>query len=351
MKRKEIVRLTVPAILLLLIWAVQMIPAWGEFYARKVYPFISYPLASFSSFFPFAIGDLFIFLSIVWLIAYPIYGIRKKLRWKRIVLRIIEVLAWIYIWFYLAWGLNYSQYSFYQRTQIPYSAYTPESFQAFLDDYIPRLNEAYIPMNDIDKNLLRQEVVNGYQALGDSLGVNQLRLKAPRVKTMLLSPISSMVGVSGSMGPFFCEFTVNGDVLPSQYPSTYAHELSHLLGITNEAEANFYAYQVCTQSEVPEIRFAGYFSILNHVMGNAYRLLPEDEFEALRESIRPEIVELAQNNRAYWMEKYSPLVGSVQDWLYDLYLKGNKIESGRKNYSEVIGLLISYQNRNNKEQE
>jgi hypothetical protein len=30
------------------------------------------------------------------------------------------------------------------------------------------------------------------------------------------------------------------------------------------------------------------------------------------------------------------------DWIYDLYLKGNKIESGRKNYSEVIGLLISY---------
>lgn len=43
------------------------------------------------------------------------------------------------------------------------------------------------------------------------------------------------------------------------------------------------------------------------------------------------------------MAKYSPLIGNVQNWIYDLYLKGNKIESGRKNYSEVIGLLISYQ--------
>lgn len=42
------------------------------------------------------------------------------------------------------------------------------------------------------------------------------------------------------------------------------------------------------------------------------------------------------------MAKYSPLVGNIQDWIYDLYLKGNKIESGRKNYSEVVGLLISY---------
>ncbi len=30
------------------------------------------------------------------------------------------------------------------------------------------------------------------------------------------------------------------------------------------------------------------------------------------------------------MAKYSPLIGDVQDWIYDLYLKGNKIESGRK---------------------
>ena len=59
--------------------------------------------------------------------------------------------------------------------------------------------------------------------------------------------------------------------------------------------------------------------------------------------IRPEIIELAKNNQAYWAAKYSPVVGAVQDWIYDLYLKGNKIESGRQNYSEVVGLLISYQ--------
>ena len=55
-------------------------------------------------------------------------------------------------------------------------------------------------------------------------------------------PCFSMVGVTGSMGPFFCEFTLNGDLLPPQYPATYAHELAHFLGITSEAEANFYAY-------------------------------------------------------------------------------------------------------------
>ena len=69
------------------------------------------------------------------------------------------------------------------------------------------------------------------------------------------------------MGPFFCEFTLNGDLLPSQYPATYTHEIAPLLGITSEAEANFYAYQVCTRSQVESIRFSGYFSVLSHILG------------------------------------------------------------------------------------
>ena len=77
----------------------------------------------------------------------------------------------------------------------------------------------------------------------------------------MFTPFISMVGVTGSMGPFFCEFTLNGDLLPVNYPATYAHELAHLLGITSEAEANFYAYQVCTRSQAMGIRFSGYFSV------------------------------------------------------------------------------------------
>ncbi len=86
-------------------------------------------LSFFSNLFPFAIGDLFIFGSITGVIVYPFYArIRKKLPWKKILLRDGEYLLWVYVWFYLAWGLNYSQPNFYQRTHIPYTAYTPEIF-------------------------------------------------------------------------------------------------------------------------------------------------------------------------------------------------------------------------------
>lgn len=343
MKRRLKIRHIVLGVLLLLVWMTQLVPALATLYSHTIYPLVSYVLSFFSNLFPFAIGDLFIFISIAGVIVYPFYGrFRKKLSWKRVLRRDGEYLLWVYVWFYLAWGLNYSQKNFYQRTEIPYTTYTPGNFKEFVNDYITQLNRSYTPLNSIAKDLVREETVRLYHQLSDSLGVHRPPHDAPRVKTMLFTPFISMVGVTGSMGPFFCEFTLNGDLLPANYPATYAHELAHLLGITSEAEANFYAYQVCTRSQAMSIRFSGYFSVLGHVLRNAQRLLSEEEYTQLFHRIRPEIIELAKDNQAYWAAKYSPKVGAVQDWIYDLYLKGNKIESGRQNYSEVVGLLISY---------
>lgn len=330
--------------LLLMVWLVQLLPAAGACYARYMYPTIARVLTAVSDLIPFAVGDLFIALSIAWLIVWPFYArLRRKKPWRRIAGREVEYLLWIYVWFYLAWGLNYSQPDFYQRTGIARTAYTPENFARFTTEYIERLNASYTPVDSIDTYVVRTEVVRGYRAISPALGVLPPTTDRPRAKTMLFTPFISMVGVTGSMGPFFCEFTLNGDLLPAEYPATYAHELAHRLGITSEAEANFYAYQVCTRSSVPALRFSGYYSILFHVLGNARRLLDESAYQALVDSIRPEIIQLAKDDQAYWSAKYSPLVGAVQDWIYDLYLKGNQIESGRQNYSEVVGLLISYE--------
>ena len=91
------------------------------------------------------------------------------------------------------------------------------------------------------------------------------------------------------------------------------------------------------------MRFSGYLSILPHVLSNARRLLPEETYRQLAGTIRPEVVHLYEANRTYWQAKYSPTLGSIQDWFYDLYLRGNKIADGRKNYSQVISLLLSWE--------
>ena len=38
---------------------------------------------------------------------------------------------------------------------------------------------------------------------------------------------------------------------------------------------------------------------------------------------------------------YNPTIGEIQDTVYNWFLKGNNIPSGRKNYSEVVALLMA----------
>ena len=92
MKYKLKIRYIVLCTLLLVVWATQLIPAMGKIYAHSVYPVIAYILSSFSRLIPFAIGDLFIALSIAGVLLYPAYARRfQKKKWKRILLNDIDI--------------------------------------------------------------------------------------------------------------------------------------------------------------------------------------------------------------------------------------------------------------------
>ena len=43
----------------------------------------------------------------------------------------------------------------------------------------------------------------------------------------------------------------------------------------------------------------------------------------------------------YWQERFSPLLGRIQGWFYDLFLKGNRISSGMANYNEVVQMILT----------
>lgn len=338
---KGILRFGIIVLLVSLIFLFRLSPIMGEWYAMNIYPPLSAVLTSFSSLFPFSLFDIFIFLAVAGLLIYPLVGWHRKMSWKIVLLNMVEFLAWVYIWFYFSWGLNYFREDFYSRTNIAQVSYSPDRFHSFLDEYVENLNNAYLPVKWVEKHQVASEVMAGYQDIHIRFGMCEPKAWQ-RSKTMLFSTFISKVGVTGYMGPFFCEFNLNADLTASQYPTTYAHEMAHLLGISSEAEANLYAYLVCISSADPHIRFSGYFSLFRHVLGNAVFILPEGEYQELLNRINPEIIQLYKENRDYWGEKYSPLIGGIQEVVYNWFLKGNKIKTGTANYSEVIGLLLSW---------
>lgn len=340
LKKRHIVLI----VLLITVILAQIIPSWGRWYASDFYPVFSWLFTGISAIIPFSIGDVFVIFSLFVVILMPIY-IRYKyhMRWGKILSCDIEYLLWVYIWFYIAWGLNYSQPHFMQRTHIKPVQYTSALFARFVDHYITDLNNSYVASFPVNKENVNREIPLIYSKVSDSLKIHAPQHNYLRPKTMLFSDFISSVGVSGYMGPFFCEFHLNRNLLPIDYPAVYAHEMAHLLGISSEAEANFYAYEVCLRSDNPSVRFSGYFFIMGYVLSNAKILMTTEQFNRVKRLIRPEIKRLYTYHRYYWQALYSPTLGAAQNWLYELYLKGNKIENGQKNYSQVVELLISYE--------
>lgn len=366
-------------VLLSLITLTKLIPLWGFTYATRIYPIIGSLLSPISGLFPFAVGDIFIALSIVWVFFYPIYEIkwRKQLAKrffflaakrgcypkKKVVFgRVAEYLLWVYAWFYIAWGLNYSQPNIYCRTGMKPVEVSEAKFREFAYRYADSIN--YLSeetafdnqresqfngmVDDGLKNRVRDAVLKGYNEIGAKEGINAPFNQHPHAKTMLFTPLSSMSGVTGSMGPFFCEFTLNGDIRPHDYPAIYAHEFAHLLGIANEGEANFYSYIVCTASSDKAVKFSGYYHIFFHVLRNVFDILGEKEGEKFLKYIRPEIIQLAKSDRNYWLSKRCKVLDAAQDFIFDLYLRGNHVAEGRKSYSGVVGLILAWESRHAK---
>ena len=343
--------------LLILVTLTKMIPLWGFIYTTRIYPVIGTLLSPISGIFPFAVGDIFIALSIAWVILYPIYEI--GLRKKRVFGRVAEYLLWVYAWFYIAWGLNYSQPNIYYRIGMKPVEVSKAKFKKFAYQYADSLNalsnaslsnarKSISPDSIVDdalKNRVRDAVLKEYNKIGYREGINRPFNQHPHAKTMVFTPISSMSGVTGSMGPFFCEFTLNGDILAHDYPATYAHEFAHFLGVANEGEANFYSYIVCTASADKQVRFSGYYHIFFHVLNNVFDILGEKEGERFLKHIRPEIIQRARNDRRYWLSKRCKALDAAQDFIFELYLKGNHVAEGRKSYSGVIGLILAWQEK------
>lgn len=356
-------------VLLSLITLTKLIPLWGFIYTTRIYPIIGSLLSPISGLFPFAVGDIFIALSIVWVFFYPIYEIkwRKQLAKrffflaakrgsypkKKVVFgRVAEYLLWVYAWFYIAWGLNYSQPNIYCRTGMKPVEVSEAKFREFAYRYADSINSLSEEFNgmvdDKLKNRVRDAVLKGYNEIGSKEGINVPFNLHPHAKTMLFTPLSSMSGVTGSMGPFFCEFTLNGDIRPHDYPAIYAHEYAHLLGIANEGEANFYSYIVCTASSDKAVKFSGYYHIFFHVLRNVFDILGEKEGEKFLKYIRPEIIQLAKSDRNYWLSKRCKVLDAAQDFIFDLYLRGNHVAEGRKSYSGVVGLILAWENHHAK---
>ena len=334
MNRK--IRWIIWVILLSFIGILIYLPGGGEWYAKNIYPIYFSGFSFISSFFPFSLGDS----TIVVLVIALGWGIIRNKGLKNRLLSALETLVVTFVWVYLAWTVNYFRADFYSRTGFERQKFSEEQFGQFLERYTENLNETYCEIDTISYQLVDQTIKSGYNSLDSKYGLLKPSDRF-RPKPMLFNWVQSSVGVLGYFNPFFTEYHLNRDLLPSQYASVYAHEMSHVLGVSSEAEANFYGYKMCTESSVQEIRFSGYFGLFPYVLSTVRRAFPEEKRKAWLKTIRPEILKLYNEKCDHWESLRKSTLDKVQSKVYDLHLKTNGIRTGLANYGEVIGLVIA----------
>lgn len=312
----------------------------GDFYALHVYPAVSSILSFIASPCGFSIQAVLIAafaVSFVWII---VRACRKKQGLLNCLLRELTLIVWIFVWAYMGWCLNYSRSPITSRVESGRAVYDSTAFRSFLTAFTEELNSSWITEAGIDGDVMEKEIKSFYAAVPEQYGL--CRPKAwQHPKRMPLRRMESAMGILGYIGPFFCESHLNPDLPASDLPHTFAHEYSHLLGVSGEAEANWWAFQCCRNSLLPQMRYSGYLCMLSSVAGNAARLLTDEEYRLWTGTIRPEVKDDYNADREFWADKRVPLLDNAQRWIYDLFLKSNNISSGIKNYSEVVGLMMS----------
>ena len=331
-------RRIVLACLLALILIIRIIPFGGEFYATCLYPYISFGLSFISSFCPWSLEEILVCIFGALLLLYPIISL--LCRKKHILSGELEILLWIVVWFYMGWGCNYFRDSFYYRLMIFPKDYEKETFYSFIEEFSDNLNKSYTDNTKIDKPHVMEIIKSNFQNIPAGYGLTKPQ-SFQKPKNLLFNELYSQVGVLGYMGPFMAESQLNEELSDLEYPFTYAHELSHLLGISSEAEANYWAFSICSRSDNPQIRYSAYHGLLPYVVNNAMSVLDEEKYENWMKTIKPEILEDSKKTSSFWKSRRNPQLNKIQNFVYNIFLKSNNIKDGMQNYNQVIGMLIA----------
>ncbi len=172
------------------------------------------------------------------------------MRFLRGGLAAVTLLASMYLWFALAWGLNYARAPLEAAIGFDRSRVSAEAVRALAERAVHEANRGYsaghaagfADVHDVPPALVR--------ALHDvERRLGRTRPTTPgRPKRTLLGPFFRASGTDGMHAPFMLETLLNPDLTPPERPAVLAHEWAHLAGFAPEDDASFVGTVAALQS-------------------------------------------------------------------------------------------------------
>jgi hypothetical protein len=308
-------------------------------YSQTIYPLFAFVLSFISKWVTFSLDDAFYTVLALFLIALLVLPFFTKLKWGKSVLIFIQTVAICYTLFYWLWGFNYYRSGINERLRIKQAKPDTVQFVSVLKDLIVQTNASYCTFDHISKPEISRLVESSYQH-----HASFLKIKYPQgvraVKPITLSSFFAKASIAGYYGPFFSEVHLNDSLLMIEYPQVLAHESAHQMGITSEAEANFYSWLVCAQSDSKHLRYSANLSILSYFLSQGKRL---HNFAELVRTINKPVINDIRAIQNHWEKLRNEKIDKVAGKVNDVYLKTNKVEKGIEDYFGVVQFVMDFE--------
>lgn len=319
-------------------------PAWVErFFARGWYPVIQPVLTGSSNLLPIAVLDVLVAAVALWLAAGAWRVVRTAAgRRGRALLawtwRVTVGGATVYLVFLACWGLHYRRGAITQGLDFQASRVTPGAVEAATVSAIAQLNQLHRPAHAElaqmpTSDALRPQLSAAFATAVERVGRSH-RVATGRPRRSMVSPFLRYAGVDGFINPLGLEVILNPDVLPVERPFVLAHEWGHLAGWARESEASYVAWVTC-RAGGPALGYSGWLALYWHLRGAVDRRALERHEAGLAEGPRADLRAIAAR-----LARANPRVREASWQTYDRFLKANRVESGVRNYDEVVQLVL-----------
>jgi len=242
-----------------------------HFYSRTFFPAIRNGIDLSLGYLPFPTVYLFLGL-IIGLLGITLrrfFGFQGgKNRGKYLLQATANGLGGLVFFFLLLWGYNYQRTPIIQQLDLQPKPLNRQQLTAEME-LTQRL--ASTDRGQISQDTTALTELMEYSALEDlvratmqeNLEVLGLSFSGrPRTKQFPPKGFMRRMGILGIYFPYMGESYLDPSLHPLEKPFTIAHEMAHSYGVTDEGEANFIAWVICTRSEEPILRYAAHLLLL-----------------------------------------------------------------------------------------
>lgn len=322
--------------------------SFADWFNFTVASFLRDLLARISALIPFSVAEALILLIVPLFIAALVYGflLKDELKQTRFLCLLLSFILLLYSLFVFTFASGYRGSTLDRKMKIETVAVGEKDLYdtaLWLIDEIDALapeisSDAYgASVMPFGFDRMTEEICASYESLRDRY--HFIPYSSGRAKPVAMSHAMSYTRILGVYTFFTGEANVNTNFNDFSTAFTAAHEMAHQRGFAREDEANMMAFLACTNSDVPYLRYAGYFEMLRYVLS---ALSSSSSMYYAEAWYRTPV--FARLDQELYEAKFSPyrdsVVGNVSGSVNDAYLKLQGTE-GKKSYGLVVDLAVA----------